>query len=73
MSLNLITVKIVDHDMVLIMDSTNQGEYFVRAQISEKILSDNNNRQNVLLHDQPFYIVNKDIPYKLNLTGTLTS
>ena len=73
MSLNLITVKIVDHDMVLIIDSTNKGEYFVRAQISEKILSDNNNRQNVLLHDQPFYIVNKDIPYKLNLTGTLTS
>lgn len=73
MQLNLISVEITDYDVVMTVASGSVGEYRLNAKIDEMILSDNNNKQNTSMQDQLFYLVNKDVPYKLTLRGTLTS
>lgn len=66
-------VEIVGRDLILTFVSDTVGEFAIKGTLDEDILSDTNNRQNVSLQDQLFYLVNKDVPYKLVMSGTLTS
>ena len=60
---------------ILTMDfvSDSAGKFSVIAILDENILNDSNNKQSIAIEDQDFYLVKKEIPYKLNMIGTLNS
>lgn len=60
-------------DKILTVDfAADKTEKFtITITLDEKILDDKNNKQKAVLQDQDFYLMNKSMPYKVDLTGTL--
>lgn len=65
--------KINDKNIEVEFISDTFGKFTTHATLDEPILSDTNNKQSVSVKDQNFYLINKEIPYRLNLIGTLSS
>ncbi len=63
------------NDTVLTLDFTanNVGPFSISVTLDNNILDDANNKQTVTMKDQNFYLVKKEMPYRLNLMGTLSS
>jgi len=53
--------------------ANNVGAFSISGMLDESILDDANNKQNVILEDQDFYLIKKETPYRLNLIGRLSS
>ncbi|MBI5697141.1 MAG: hypothetical protein HZC29_01260, partial [Thaumarchaeota archaeon] len=51
--------------------SETVGKFTINVTLDEKLLDDTNNKQSILIEDQKFYLVNKEVPYRLELSGTL--
>jgi hypothetical protein len=68
-----VRAEVTGQKMSLTVVSDSVGTFVIVVNLDEPILTDNNNRQNVSAENQLFYLVNKDLPYKLNLGGTLSS
>lgn len=66
-------LKINDENITIEFISDTFGKFGIHATLDEPILLDTNNKQSVLVKDQNFYLINKDMPYRLNLIGTLSS
>lgn len=49
------------------------GKFTIDVTLDEKLLDDTNNKQSILIEDQKFYLVNKEMPYRLQMSGTLGS
>ncbi len=47
------------------------GKFTIDVILDEKLLDDTNNKQSILIEDQKFYLVNKEVPYRLQMSGTL--
>ena len=67
------TLQIAQKDVAIEFVSDTLGKFIIRATLDEPILSDTNNKQGVSVADQNFYLINKEMPYRLNLVGTLSS
>lgn len=68
-----VRAEIFDKKLSLIVVSDSVGTFVLVANLDAPILADNNNRQNVTVEDQLFYLVNRDLPYEIDLSGTLSS
>lgn len=60
-------------DVVLTFVSENVPSFEIKATLDEQILADKNNKQNAVLQDQLFYLIKKETPYRLDMSGTLSS
>jgi hypothetical protein len=65
--------KIEQTKIRLDFTANNVGKFSISGILDETILDDTNNKQNVVLEDQDFYLLKKEMPYRLNLIGTLAS
>lgn len=68
-----VRAEIFGQKLSLTVVSDSVGTFVIVANLDVPILADNNNRQNVTVENQLFYLVNKDLPYKIDLSGTLSS
>ncbi|MDG7050793.1 MAG: hypothetical protein JRZ94_06290 [Nitrososphaerota archaeon] len=66
------TLQISQKDIAIEFVSDKSDKFIIRATLDEPILSDTNNKQGVSVKDQNFYLINKEVPYRLNLVGTLS-
>lgn len=62
-----------DTAMTLDFTANNIGPFSISGTLDENILDDANSRQTVTIQDQNFYLVKKEMPYRLNLIGTLSN
>lgn len=65
-------VKINDGDLILSLIA-EQGAYQIHGTMDKTIIDSKTNKQNVIFNDQTIYLTKKDVPYLLNLRGTLSS
>lgn len=65
--------KIDGTQMTLEFLSENVGKFTILGTLDNPILDDTNNKENVRIDDQNFYLVKKDVPYRLQMSGTLTN
>lgn len=72
-SIKSISATIQGKDVVLTFVSENVASFEIKATLDEQILADKNNKQNVVLQDQLFYLIKKETPYRLDMSGTLSS
>ena len=72
LSLHNTGIKISDKEMVIGLVS-QKGQYQIYGTLEKNLLDTTNDRQNVLISGQNLYFTKKDIPYVLNLKGTLSS
>jgi hypothetical protein len=68
-----ISAKIEQTKITLDFTANNVGKFSMSGILDEIILDDTNDKQNVILEDQDFYLLKKEMPYRLNLIGTLAS
>jgi hypothetical protein len=68
-----ISAKIEQTKITLDFTANNVGKFSISGILDETMLDDANNKQNVVLQDQDFYLLKKEMPYRLNLIGTLAS
>lgn len=68
-----VRAEIFDKKLSLTVVSDSVGAFVIVASLDVPILADNNNRQDVTVKNQLFYLVNRDLPYKIDLSGTLSS
>ena len=66
-------LQIDEKDITIEFLSDTFGKFTIRATLDESILSDTNNKQSVSVEDQNFYLINKEMPYRMNLIGSLSS
>ena len=63
------SIVIKGTDIQIIFDSV--GSFVIKGTLDESILKDN--KQTVVITNQLFYLAQKDLPYHLDMTGTLSS
>lgn len=64
----------IDQKMITLdFNANNVGKFSIFGTLDESILDDANDKQNVVLEDQDFYLLKKEMPYRLNLVGTMIS
>jgi hypothetical protein len=64
----------IDQRMITLdFTANNVGKFSILGALDESILGDSNDKQNVVIQDQDFYLLKKEVPYRLNLIGTLAS
>lgn len=68
-----ISATIQGKDVVMTFVSENVASFEIKATLDEQILADKNNKQNVVLQNQLFYLIKKETPYRLDMSGTLSS
>ncbi len=68
-----ISAKIDRTKITLDFTANNVGKFSISGILDESMLDDTNNKQNVVIQDQDFYLLKKEMPYRLNLIGTLAS
>jgi len=73
MTLKSTAVSVTDQKLTMLITSEGVGEFTIYAHLGKKVVSDGNYRQDVALNDQTFYLPKKSVPYKLVMSGTLTS
>lgn len=49
------------------------GPFVVKGTLDDAVLSDKNNKQALVIQNQVFYLEQKDIPYRVDMTGTVSS
>jgi hypothetical protein len=58
---------------VLMTFTSAVGSFVIKGTLDESILSDKNNKQTVVIQNQPFYLAQKDIPYHIDMIGFLSN
>lgn len=53
--------------------SESAGKFTIDATLDESLLDDTNNKESVTLDDQNFYLAKKETPYRLQMSGSLSS
>ncbi|NDF27850.1 MAG: hypothetical protein EB153_09935 [Nitrosopumilaceae archaeon] len=66
-----IGAKLDDKTLTVDFAADKTEKFTITITLDEKILDDKNNKQKAVLQDQDFYLMNKSMPYKVDLTGTL--
>jgi hypothetical protein len=67
------SVVIKGTEVTMTFTSDAVGAFVVRGTLDDPILSDKNSRQALVIQNQVFYLEQKDIPYRVDMTGTLSS
>jgi len=66
------SITITESDILLTFVS-DVGSFVIKGTLDESILSDKNDKQTIVIEDQLFYLAQKDLPYHLDMTGTISS
>lgn len=66
------SVVIKGTEVVMTFTSDAVGPFVVRGTLDDPMLSDKNNKQALVVKNQVFYLGQKDIPYRVDMTGTLS-
>ena len=53
--------------------SESIGKFSISGTLDVPILDDTNDKQSITIDDQNFYLAKKDVPYRLQMSGTLSS
>ena len=72
LSLHNTGIKISGKEITIGLVS-QKGQYQIQGKLEKNLLDTTNDRQNVLMSGQSMYFTKKDIPYVLNLKGTLST
>ncbi len=67
------SVTITGNDVFLTFVSDTVGSFVVRGTLDESILSDKNDKQEIVIDDQLFYLAQKDMPYHIDMAGIVSS
>jgi hypothetical protein len=67
------SIVITGNDVFLTFASDSVGSFVVRGYLDESILSDNNDKQAIVVENQMFYLAQKDLPYHIDMTGTVSN
>jgi len=68
-----ISAELDQRMITLEFTGNNVGKFSISGTLDEPILDDANNKQNVVIQDQDFYLLKREMPYRLDLIGTLSS
>jgi hypothetical protein len=58
---------------VLMTFTSAAGSFVIKGTLDDSLLSDKNNKQTIVIQNQLFYLVQKDIPYHLDMAGFLSN
>jgi hypothetical protein len=67
------SIMITGNDVFLTFVSDAVGPFVVRGTLDESILSDKNDKQTIVVEGQMFYLAQKDLPYHIDMTGTMSN
>lgn len=67
------SVTITGSDVFLTFASDAVGSFVVKGTLDEPILLDKNDKQEIVIENQLFYLARKDLPYHIDMTGTMSS
>lgn len=67
------SVSIKGSDVLTTFESDAVGSFVVKGTLDEPILSDKNNKQTLVIQNQLFYLAQKDVPYHIDMTGTMSA
>jgi len=67
------SVSIKGSNVLMIFTSDTVGSFVIKGMLDEPVLSDKNNKQTLVIQNQLFYLTQKNVPYHLDMTGTLSN
>ena len=67
------SVSIKGNDVLMTFTSDAVGSFVIKGTLDEPILSDKNNKQTIVIQNQLFYLAQKDVPYHIDMAGTLSN
>ena len=67
------SIAIKGNDVLMTFTSDAVGSFVIKGTLDDPILSDKNNKQTLLIQNQLFYLAQKDVPYHIDMTGTLSN
>jgi hypothetical protein len=67
------SIAITGTDVLLTFASDIVGSFVIKGTLDEPILSDKNNKQTLVIQNQLFYLAQKDLPYHIDMTGTVSN
>ena len=68
-----LSVSIRGNDALMTFTSDAVSTFVIKGTLDEPVLSDKNNRQTLVIQNQLFYLAQKDVPYHIDMTGTLSN
>ncbi len=66
------SITISGNDVFLTFASDAVGSFVIKGTMDESILSDKSNKQTIVVEKQIFYLAQKDLPYHIDMTGTIS-
>lgn len=67
------SITIKGNNVLMTFMSDAVGSFVVKGTLDEPILLDKNNKQALVIQNQLFYLAQKDIPYHIDMIGTLSN
>ncbi|MFI5416996.1 MAG: hypothetical protein ACHQW9_02965 [Nitrososphaerales archaeon] len=67
------TITITGNDITLTFVSDTVGSFVIKGTLDESLLSDNNDKQTIVIENQLFYLAQKDLPYHIDMTGIMSN
>lgn len=67
------SVSIKGTDVLITFASDAVGSFVVKGTLDDPVLSDTNSKQTIVIQNQLFYLAQKDVPYHIDLAGTLST
>lgn len=67
------SISIKGNDVLMTFTSDAVGSFVIRGTLDDPLLSDKNNKQTLVIQNQLFYLAQKDVPYHIDMTGTLSA
>lgn len=65
------SISIKGSDVLMTFTSDAVGSFVIHGTLDDPLLSDKNNKQTIVIQNQLFYLAQKDVPYHIDLTGTV--
>lgn len=72
-SVEIPSISVKGKDVLITFASDAVGSFVVKGTLDDQILSDKNNKQTLVVQNQLFYLAQKDVPYHIDMTGTLSN
>lgn len=67
------SIVITGNAILLTFVSDAVGPFVIKGTLNESILSDKNDKQTAVIENQVFYLAQKELPYHIDMTGTVSS
>lgn len=67
------SIMMTGNNVFLTFVSDAVGSFVIKGTLDESPLLDKNNKQAIVIENQMFYLAQKDMPYHIDMTGTVSS